>query len=291
MLLFKEFFLDICAMGRRATGVICAVILVLSVTGTGCKRDRVLVRFNDHAITVDEYLWERDNLPEGQRNSLRTIEDKKEFLNKLIVRDLLLQEALRIGLQNNEAIRYKIENYRRNLLINELLDRQTEGEAVVTDKEIKEYYESHKDQFTTESVEVSYIVVRTRDDAEMIMGLLKKGENFSELAKKYSIGPGAESGGSIGEITRGQMTPEFERELFKLQKPGDISPIIETDFGYHIIRLDKAKTARIISYEEAAKKIRQLLSDQKETEFFENYVKKLEKGITIEINEEALKEL
>ena len=154
---------------------------------------------------------------------------------------MLLQEALRLGLQNNETIRYKIENYRRNLLINELLNRQIEGETVVTDKEIKDYYETHKDQFTTETVEASYIVVRTREDAEMIMALLKRGESFSDLAKKFSIGPGAESGGSIGEITRGQMIPEFEDALFALEKPGDISPIIETDFGYHIIRLDKTQ--------------------------------------------------
>jgi parvulin-like peptidyl-prolyl isomerase len=134
-------------------------------------------------------------------------------------------------------------------------------------------------------------VVRTREDAEMIMALLKRGESFSDLAKKFSIGPGAESGGSIGEITRGQMIPEFEDALFALQKSGDISPIIETDFGYHIIRLDKPKTTKTIPYDEASKMIRKLLTDQKEKEFFENFVKKLEKGITIEINDDLLKKL
>jgi peptidyl-prolyl cis-trans isomerase C len=266
-------------------------ILFLALYFSGCSDDKVLARFNGHTITVDEYLWEKDNLPEAQRNSLRTIEDKKEFLNKIIVREMLLQEALRLGLQNNETIRYKIENYRRNLLINELLNRQIEGETVVSDKEVKNYYETHKSQFTTETVEASYIVVRTREDAEMIMALLNRGESFSDLAKKFSIGPGAESGGSIGEITRGQMIPEFEDALFALQNPGDISPIIETDFGYHIIRLDKPKTTKTIPYDEASKTIRELLTDQKEKEFFENFVKKLEKGIKIEINDDLLKQL
>ncbi|MCI0480414.1 MAG: peptidyl-prolyl cis-trans isomerase [Candidatus Dadabacteria bacterium] len=276
-------------MNHRTITFAFVIFLVLYLSS--CSDDKVLARFDGHVITVDEYLWEKDNLPEAQRNSLRTIEAKKEFLNKIIVREMLLQEALRLGLQNNETIRYKIENYRRNLLINELLNRQIEGETVVTDKEVKSYYEAHKDQFTTETVEASYIVVRTREDAEMIMALLKRGESFSDLAKKFSIGPGAESGGSIGEITPGQMIPEFEEALFALEKPGDISPIIETDFGYHIIRLDKTKTTRTIPYDEASKKIRELLTDQKEKQFFENFVEKLEKGITIEINDDLLKEL
>jgi peptidyl-prolyl cis-trans isomerase C len=276
-------------MNRRTITFFFILFLVLYFSA--CSDDKVLARFDSHTITVDEYLWEKDNLPEAQRNSLRTIEDKKEFLNKIIIREMLLQEALRLGLQNNETIRYKIENYRRNLLINELLNRQVEGETVVTDKEVKTYYETHKNRFTTETVEASYIVVRTREDAEMIMSLLKRGESFSDLAKKFSIGPGAEAGGSIGEITRGQMIPEFEEALFALKAPGDISPIIETDFGYHIIRLDKPKTVKTIPFEEASKKIRELLTDQKEKKFFENFVEKLEKGITIEINDELLKEL
>jgi peptidyl-prolyl cis-trans isomerase C len=276
-------------MNRRTITLFLVLFLVLYFSG--CSDDKVLARFNGHTITIEEYLWEKDNLPEAQRNSLRTIEDKKEFLNKIIIREMLLQEALRLGFQNNETIRYKIENYRRNLLINELLNRQVEGETVVTDKEVKVYYETHKSQFTTETVEASYIVVRTREDAEMIMALLKRGESFSELAKKFSIGPGAESGGSIGEITHGQMIPEFEDALFSLNKPGDMSPIIETDFGYHIIRLDKPKTVKTVPFDEASKKIRELLTDQKEKRFFENFVEKLEKGITIEINDDLLKEL
>lgn len=276
---------------HRATRASLAFFVFLVLYFSACSSDKVLARFDGHEITVEEYLWEKDNLPEAQRNSLRTIEDKKEFLNKIIVREMLLQEALRLGLQNNDAIRYKIENYRRNLLINELLNRQIEGETVVTDKEIKNYYENHKNQFTTETLEASYIVVRTREDAEMIMSLLKRGESFSDLAKKFSIGPGAESGGSIGEITRGQMIPEFEDAVFALSKPGEISPIIETDFGYHIIRLDRPGETRTIPFDEASKKIRELLTDQKEKEFFENFVNKLEKGITIEINDELLKEL
>jgi len=276
-------------MNRRTTTFFFILFLVLYFSG--CSDDKVLARFDGHTITVEEYLSEKDNLPEAQRNSLRTIENKKEFLNKIVVREMLLQEALRLGLQNNETIRYKIENYRRNLLINELLNRQVEGETVVTDKEVRAYYETNKNQFMTETVEASYIVVRTREDAEMIMALLKRGESFSELAKKFSIGPGAESGGSIGEITRGQMIPEFEDALFALKIPGEMSPIIETDFGYHIIRLDKTSAVKTIPFDEASKKIREFLTDQKEKEFFEHFVDKLEKGITIEINDDLLKEL
>jgi parvulin-like peptidyl-prolyl isomerase len=125
----------------------------------------------------------------------------------------------------------------------------------------------------------------------MIMKLLERGESFSELAKKFSIGPGAELGGSLGVITRGQMVPNFEDAVFSMEKVGEISPIIETQFGFHIIRLDKPKSVQVQTYEEVSEKIREILTEQKEAELFENYVNGLKEGIEIEINEELLKEL
>ena len=257
----------------------------------GCQQKDTIAQFNGHYITVEEYLWEKDNLSEHASASIKTLDDRVEFVNKMINRELLLEEALRQGLEYDETIRYKIESYHRNLLINELLKRELVGMAIVSESEIKQYYNSNISQFTTESLEASHILVKTKEDAEMIMKLLERGESFSELAKKFSIGPGAELGGDLGVITRGQMVPNFEDAVFSMEKAGEISPIIETQFGFHIIRLDKPKSVYVQSYEEVADKIRKILTEQKEAELFENYVNSLKEGIEIKINEELLNEL
>lgn len=276
-------------MNRRL--VIPFMVLSLSACSLGCCKNEDVACFNGQKITVSEYIWEIDNLPEHTRASIKTIEDKKEFVERLITQELLVEEALKRGIQNDEAIRYKIQNYQRTLLINELLRREFEGMTAVTNEEIKKYYEENIDQFTTEVVEASHILVRKREDAEMIERLLKRGENFSELAIRYSMGPSAKSGGSLGKIIRGQMIPDFENALFALEKEGDISSIVETELGFHIIRLDKEKTIEVRPLSEVSGKIRKLITDKKEKEFFESYVEGLKKQINIEINEEVLKDI
>lgn len=267
------------------------MVLSLSICNLGCCKNEDVASFNGQTITINEYIWEIDNLPEHTRASIKNIDDKKEFVQRLITQELLVEEAIKRGIQNDDAIRYKIQNYQRNLLINELLRREFEGMTVVTNEEIKKYYEENVDQFTSEVVEASHILVRKREDAEMIKSLLSRGESFSELAIRYSVGPSAKSGGSLGKITRGQMIPDFENALFALEKEGEISSIVETELGFHIIRLDKLKTIQVRSLNEASGKIRKLITDKKEKEFFENYVEELKKQINIEINEEVLKDI
>lgn len=263
--------------------------LFICLLGCGEKKD--VARFNGSTITLEEYLWEKDNLPYHTRESIKTIDDKKEFVNRLLTQRLLVEEAMKRGIQNDDTVRYKIESYKRTLIINELLRREFEGRTMVTEEEVKKYYEENIGQFTKEIVEASHILVKKREDAEMIKSLLSQGEKFPELAIRFSLGPSAKTGGSLGEITRGQMMPDFEEALFKLEKPGEISQIVETNFGFHIIRLDKSKIIRVQPLSEVSGKIRVLLTDKKEKEFFENYVEDLKKKIDIEIDEEILNEM
>lgn len=257
----------------------------------GCGQDTVVARYDGKIITVGEYLEEFDNLPEHTRASINTLEEKQEFIYRLIRRELLLQEAVRMGLEYDESIQYKIETYKSNLLISEMLERKFSGKIIVTEAEIKDYYSTNVDDFTTETVEASHILVKTREDAEEVLALINRGRNFNDLATEYSFGPGAEKGGFLGVITRGQMMPEFEEALFSLEDEGDISPIIETEFGYHIIRLDKPKTITVKPYDEVKETIREILSDQKEKELFESFIRDLEDGVDVKINETLLEEL
>ncbi len=104
-------------------------------------------------------------------------------------------------------------------------------------EEVKKYYEDNKDKF--EKIDASHILVETEEEAKKIKAELDGGKDFAELANKNSKDPGnQDNGGELGEFPRGAMVPEFEEAAFKL-KEGEISDPVKTDFGYHIIKVNK----------------------------------------------------
>ena len=117
------------------------------------------------------------------------------------------------------------------------------------DNDAKAYYEANKDSFKVDEVTASHILVKDEATAKEVQAKLKAGEKFEDLAKKYSIDGSAANGGSLGTFGRGAMVKEFEDAAFAL-KPGEISDIVKTKFGYHIIKVAD-KNQGIKTYEEA----------------------------------------
>ena len=89
-------------------------------------------------------------------------------------------------------------------------------------------------------VKASHILVKTRSEAEKLLGELKKGASFSTLAQQHSECPSRKKGGDLGWFGRGKMVPEFEKAAFSLKK-GELSDIVKTQFGYHIIKVTDTK--------------------------------------------------
>ncbi len=117
------------------------------------------------------------------------------------------------------------------------------------DADAKAYYEANKDSFKVDEVTASHILVKDEATAKDIQAKLKAGDKFEDLAKQYSIDGSAADGGSLGTFGRGAMVKEFEDAAFAL-KPGEISDIVKTQFGYHIIKVtDKNQGTK--TYEEA----------------------------------------
>jgi foldase protein PrsA len=131
---------------------------------------------------------------------------------------------------------------KKDLTINKLIDKLTENIAV-TDEELKDYYDTHQDEFT--SVKASHILLDTKEEAEKMLARVKAGEDFAELAKQYSKDPSAkENSGDLDYFRHGDMVEPFEKAAFAL-KPGEISEIVQTDFGFHIIKVEDSKLDRL----------------------------------------------
>jgi len=137
----------------------------------------------------------------------------------------------------------------------------------VTDKEIRKYYETYKEAFRVpERVRVRHILFRlppnpnkeevekVRKKALVVDKLAKSGKDFAKLAKKYSEGPTAKKGGDLGYFTRGMMVKPFEDAAFSMKK-GEISGLVRTSFGFHIIKVEDVQPARTKSLDEVKKEI------------------------------------
>ncbi len=185
-----------------------------------------------------------------------------------------------------------LENYQENFL----------KEHEVTDEEAKKYYDEHKDEFYIDEVRASHILISTRNEnneplstkekekakqkAEEILAKVKAGEDFATLAKENSDDPGsAANGGDLDFFGKGVMVEEFETAAFGLNV-GEISEIVETDFGYHIIKVTDKKQGQ-----EPFEDVKEEIKTNLEQEEFTSNLEKLTSEAKIEKNEEVLKKI
>jgi len=157
---------------------------------------------------------------------------------------------------------------------------------------MKKYYEKNKETFKRErEINTRHILLNTEEEARQIKDKLAKGEDFAELARRYSIDPSAKaSGGEIGFHPKGSLLPEYEDAAFKLKKVGQTSGIVKTKFGYHIIKLEGIKPPSYVPYEEVKDYIKQKLAQEKQTQALEKYITDLKQSAKITINEDLLKD-
>jgi peptidyl-prolyl cis-trans isomerase C len=173
-----------------------------------------------------------------------------------------------------------------DMMIGKMLETEVAGTDVANDTEAKDFYAKNPDKFMQgESVRASHILIMANEkstEAEKkaartkIDGVLKRakaGEDFAALAKEHSQDGSAQQGGDLNFFRRGQMVPPFEQAAFSL-KPGEISDVVETQFGYHIIKVTERKDAAAVPFEQVSARIVQFLKQQRANAFIEAAKKK-----------------
>jgi peptidyl-prolyl cis-trans isomerase C len=184
--------------------------------------------------------------------------------------------------------------------VEKLIDTEAAAEVAVTEEDVKKYYDGNSRRYSQgEQVRASHILLKTEglDDAgkaaakTKIEGLLKQakgGADFAELAKANSDCPSGSGGGDLNFFERGRMVPEFDKAAFEL-KENEISGIVETKFGYHIIKQTGKKDAKTTSFEEAKAGILEEMKGRKKGEFGRKYLEQLKAAAKIVWSEEAEK--
>ena len=178
---------------------------------------------------------------------------------------------------------------RKGMAIQQFVDKDLVQDVKVSQKEVKDFYKNNPDMFKqSEQVKASHILIKVDTQADKsakdqankkikeIQKKLEDGEDFAGLAKEYSEGPSNVNGGDLGYFERGRMVKPFEDAAFKL-KPGEVSGMVETPFGYHLIKVVDKKPESVVSYENAKERIAQYLEQEKKERYSSGTLKTCDK--------------
>lgn len=146
----------------------------------------------------------------------------------------------------------------------------------VTEDETKAYYESHKDEMNSgETVNASHILVDSEEKANELLAAITAGTiTFEDAARENSSCPSSAEGGCLGDFGRGQMVPEFDSACFEMEA-GEVRGPVKTQFGYHLIRLNKKNDAEVIPYNEVRAQIQQQVLQEKQQAAYQSKINQL----------------
>lgn len=271
--------------------IISIIILPLALlSGCGSKpssQDKILATVGNKYITLNEFKHKLSKLPSYYQAMAQ--KDKKGLLNDIIAESLFMEDAVRKGIDRDKEIREILDEARKKIIIAKFVKTEVDDKVKVSDEEMKKFYDEHKDNFKKpEMWRASHILVANEQEAKDILSELSKGKDFAELARARSMDATAARGGDVGYFRKGQVLPEFESTCFNL-KVGEMSGIVHTQYGYHIIKLTDKKNESAQSFEEARAEIENVLRLIKRNELFAKLVSDLKYKYRVRIEDDAVK--
>jgi peptidyl-prolyl cis-trans isomerase C len=242
----------------RILAATAAVLLLGSVSAAA--QDAVVAKVNGKTITEADM-----RLAEAELGSdLGSLPDvtKRRVLAEFLIENQLFADAaeaqkLAAGPDFNERMQY----WRRRSLRDLYFDKTVKD--TVSDAEAKNFYDSQVGSAKTEEVRARHILVESKEKARELFEKVAYGTDFAELAKQFSKDPGSkDQGGDLGYFAKGQMVPQFEEVAFKLQK-GEVSQPFETQFGWHILKVDDRRAGQMVPFDAVKDRIMASIIHQK----------------------------
>jgi len=295
------------------------LLLALGLTA-GCDPEPVaeapspLIVINEQEISRDEFLaaFEKSLHQDQPLTGIEREELQRSFLVQLIDRELIHAEARRLDIAiTEEDIDGALQAYRQdysgtsfevmlkereltledwraelrdNLIMEKLLEEAVYSRVDVSAKDVEAYYEANREQFDRPAqVRARQIVVATEKEGQEVLGLLRQGRSFAEIAEEYSLSPDAEKGGDLGFFARGEMPPEFDEVVFDLPV-NRLSDLVQSEYGYHIFLVEEKRKAARLKRKEVADGIRDLLESQKKEEVYLEWLQEMRARAVISVD-------
>lgn len=298
----------VAAIGSVGAQTVDPATVVAKVNNEEVRQEEVDFIFNTFALPQVKVRNQGKDLADEQKKQISL-----EIVNRLVMQKLLLQTAVAAKVAVDESvITQQLEGIkaqrqdipaeklkdliRVDLTIQKLIEQEVASKVTVADDEVQKAYEQNKEQYNEpEQVQASHILAQVKPDApqaekdaakkkiETAQADLKAGKDFAEMAKQYSDDPGSkEKGGDLGFFGRGMMIKPFEDTAFAMTE-GQVSDVVETQFGYHIIKLIGKKAARQIPFEEAKENLKTEVLQQKRNAEINKWITGLKEKAAIEI--------
>lgn len=257
----------------------------LSDTQLHAIKKEVIEGLINQELLYQESQNKHISVDEGAINEqLNTL--KKRFPNEEQFKSALIKMNL-----SEATVKPQIK---RGLAIQHFIDQQFIQKTTVSHEEVKKYYDTHPALFKQpEQVQASHILIKVEPQAdesekaaarkkiENIRQKLRDAADFAALAREFSQGPSGPNGGDLGFFKRGQMVKPFEDAAFALT-PGGVSDIVETRFGYHLIKAIEKKPETMIEYEKIEDRLQQYLKEKRVQEQVDTYVQELKGKARVE---------
>lgn len=303
---------------RWIAALLLAVCAPLSAAHGTRLTDRIVAIVNDEVITLSEvkaltHAQERRLRQEydGAALDRRLHQLEYEALTELIERRLQIQLARKHGHEaTEEEVQRALRDFSRQAVNGEgsdplllkkikeqitmmkVLEREVRSGVTVSEEEVKRYYDEHRAHFRLpQEYHISQILIRPRAGEERADArqraadayeALGKGQDFAELARTQSDGPGASHGGSLGMVREGELAFELEQAIAGLQ-PGQISQPVETERGFHIVRLDDETPPQYKEFPLVKAEIRELVYKDKSERLYHKWISELKDHAYIEV--------
>lgn len=259
-----------------------------TVAAAPTERGEVVATYKGRELTSTDLVKELERLPAPSRVYLTQPERRKQFVDNLIMNDLLFREGEKQGLQDDPEIERQVSDLRKRLVVQRVM-RQYQTPPTITDEQVKAYYDANTNLYSTTQVAASHILVKDEETAKQIRAELEQHpDRFAEIAKEKSTDTGsAKKGGELGLFGQGRMVPEFDKVAFSL-KVGEISQPVKTRYGYHIIKVTERKEGERKPFDQVKEQIRTTLRNQALQEQVDGHFAELKKDADVKIDEAAL---
>ena len=251
-----------------------AVLATLVLASSLALAQNVAVVNSKPIPKAREDAWVKELTKQGQADSP---ELRKQVKDRLIQNEILLQEAQRRGVAERAEVKFMLDVQRQNTLIQALLRDEIE-KSPITDAQIKAAYDQQKAKVGSKEYRARHILVEKEDEAKASTEQLKKGAKFEELAKGSKDTGSAKNGGDLDWAAPDSYVKPFSEALIKLNK-GQITEIpVQSQFGWHVIRLDDVRDTQFPPLEQVTPQIREGLQQQR----VQAYVETLRKSAKIQ---------
>jgi len=239
---------------------------------------------------IDQELLYQESIKNGVKVDNGLIEKEWGRIADQFPSEIELNKALTSQNLSEAIIRRQIE---RGLAINQLINDKIVDKINVSPKEIRDYYDNNPKAFMEpEEIRASHILIKVEPNADQaqrdsalnkikeLQSRLQNGEDFASLAKEFSEGPSKTGGGDLGKFKRGQMVKPFEDAAFALKR-GEISDVVETKFGFHLIKVFEKNPETLIDYEKVKVKLENYIRQGKTQDRIKVYLIELEREAKI----------